>query len=228
MRLAIVVFALGATSLLAQEQYTPAPIDGATDTGSSSFSDQQVQSYQPLTLTQSYLYSFNQMFGPAAVLALGIHTAFDQMRVHPIEWGQSEHGLEHRLAYHFEMSLLRQNVAFAVRAFDHEDPRYFASGQKNVLKRTRYALAHAVIARKTDGSEMPAYSRFVVGFTTPEIAEAWRPSSYNTVGNVMASGSISIATAAITNVFREFLPDVKKFTDRRWPRASAFAFRNVP
>lgn len=229
MRIVFFVFALGAASLFAQEQYTPSATDGVSDTSSSLSQLSTAQPYQALSLRENYLYSYNQMFGPAALFALGIHTAFDQLRVHPVEWGNGTSGLEQRLAYHFEKSLLRQNMAFAVRALDHEDPRYFASGQKNILRRTGYALKHAVIVKKTtDGSEMFAYSRFVVGFAAPEVTQSWGPNRYNTVGNIMGSGAICIGTAALTNVFREFLPDLKKYTGRRWPRASALAFRNVP
>jgi hypothetical protein len=106
-------------------------------------------------------------------------------------------------------SFLRQNIAFGVGALDHEDPRYFRIGQGGVWKRTRYAIGHAFVVRNDNGSPMPAYSRFVADYSMPLLAQLWRPEAFRT-GRALGIGSALVGSDAAYNIWREFLPDIRK------------------
>ena len=167
--------------------------------------------YVPLTLGQKYMFSFKKVFGPGAILSATLHASLDQAGKQPRDWGTaSPDAFGVRMASRFGRSLIRQNIAFGVRAIDHEDPRYFVLGHGDAFKRTRYAMVHTFVVRNDNGTMMPAYSRFVADFGMPFIAQQWRPRRFQTVGEGLQAGSVAIGLAAGFNVGREFWPDIRK------------------
>ena len=56
---------------------------------------------------------------------------------------------------------------------------------------------------------MPAYSQFVAGFTTPYVAQTWRPGPIR-AGRELRTGSLTVSLAAAENMYQEFWPDIKK------------------
>jgi hypothetical protein len=96
--------------------------------------------YTPLDVEQKYLYSLNEMASPARWIGFAVHAAFDQAQKSPGVWGNGPDSYGFRVANAFGRSLLRTNIAFCVRAFDREDPRYFRLASGTAWKRVRYAL----------------------------------------------------------------------------------------
>lgn len=156
------------------------------------------------------MFSLKKVFSPAAVLSATLHAGLDQAGKQPRDWGWGSEAFGVRMASRFGRSLIRQNIAFGVRAIDHEDPRYFVSGHGNAFKRTRYAMVHTFVVRNDNGTMMPAYSRFVADFGMPFIAQQWRPRRFQTVGEGLRAGTFAIGLAAGFNVGREFWPDIRK------------------
>ena len=104
---------------------------------------------------------------------------------------------------------VRENIAFGLRALDHEDPRYVHSGEAGVLKRARHAIGQTFIARNAHGDTMPAYSIFASGLATPFVADAWRPEPVK-AGRELRSGGMTIGMKAVNNLVLEFWPDIRK------------------
>jgi hypothetical protein len=129
-------------------------------------------------------------------------------------WGLGAGAIGPRIASDFGRRFLRQNIAFGVRALDHEDPRYFRSGQGNVLSHVRYAAIHTFLVRNDNGSAMPAYSLFVSASTMPFIAQSWRPESFS-MARGFGGGGVSIGVALATNIWNEFWPDLRAKLPRK-------------
>ncbi len=165
--------------------------------------------YVPLDVKGKYLYSVDQMFSFPRLLSIAIRAGVDQGTDTPIQWGGGTAGYAERFASHFGRSFLRENIAFGVRALDHEDPRYFVLGKGGLWKRTKYAVRQTFVVRNDHGSTMPAYSRFISTYSMPLISQAWRPEQFS-VGRELGNGSIGMATGVGYNVFQEFWPDLKK------------------
>jgi hypothetical protein len=126
-----------------------------------------VSAYSPLDLKHKYLYSLNEMTGPAQWIGFAVHAGLDQAEKAPNAWGNGPDSFGVRMANHFGRSFLRSNIAFGVRAVDGEDPRYFRLGKGSGMTRTKYALTRAFLSRKDDGGWMPAYSRFAADYASP-------------------------------------------------------------
>jgi hypothetical protein len=165
--------------------------------------------YVPLTLGQNYAWSLHQMFDPGRLFVVAANAALDHSVNDPSAWGQGTEGYAVRVASRLGREVVRENIAFAVRAFDHEDPRYVRSSAAGIRRRAGYAAGRAFLARNERGETMPAYSLFVASLATPFIAQTWRPEPIN-AGRELRAGSMAIGLAASGNMYEEFWPDIRK------------------
>jgi hypothetical protein len=168
-----------------------------------------VDDYVPLTLWQNYAWSLHQIFAPGQILATSAGAAIDHSTNDPVKWGGGADGYALRFASRIGRVAVREEIAFAVRAFDHEDPRYFPSPDAGIWRRARYAVVRTFVVRNERGGTMPAYSLLLADFATPFIAQTWRPEPVN-VGREVRGGAIGIGVAAIGNLGKEFWPDIRR------------------
>jgi hypothetical protein len=173
------------------------------------------QIYVPLTVSQKYLYTFDKVLGPGALFADGFHGLLDYGLNKPRQWGTEGGSIGLRVASTFGRGFLSENIAFGVRALDHEDPRYFRSGQGTFFSRTRHAAIHTFMVRNDNGSTMPAYSLFVAGATMPFVAQSWRPEQFSVARGFGGGGTI-LGLAVVANVWNEFWPDIRAKLPRRF------------
>jgi hypothetical protein len=192
---------VGAAVVLAQDAEQLLPIDLALAAPST-------PAYVPLTLKQKYIYSIKEIFGPDRLVALGAHAALDQMGVRPAQWGGRPESLAVRFASHFGNSLLKHNLEFALRAVDHEDPRYFRMGHGLPWTRAGYAVLHTFVVHNDRGGWMPAYSLIAAGYGTPYLVRRWRPERFQTA-STLESGTVNVGIEMGANILREFWPDMR-------------------
>ena len=220
-------FLLSGTIGLMAQQTDFTPDESASSSSADSTEPAPGQpAYTPLDLKQKYLYSINEIFGISPLLAIAAHAALDQAGVRPAVWGRTPQSFAVRIASHFGDSLLRHNVEFGVRALDHEDPRYFRSGQGNGWQRAKYAVVHTFVVHNDNGRMMPAYSLFVTDYGVPFVVSQWRPHALSG----LESGTLGIGIGMGTNLFHEFLPDLKKSLPKSFTRGplSRFALADKP
>jgi hypothetical protein len=178
---------------------------GRDDTGPATTNDV----YVPLTLWQNYVWSLDRIFAPGELFVVGARTAIDHSRSQPSSWGGGTGGYAKRVASRLGRIAVREDIAFAVRALDHEDPRYFHSPEAGGWKRARYAVGRTFVVRNDHGGNMPAYSLLLADFATPFITQMWRPEPVD-AGRDLRAGAIGIGFAAAGNLSREFWPDIRK------------------
>jgi hypothetical protein len=164
--------------------------------------------YTPLTNKERYYYSVDQIFSIPRLAGIIARASIDQASGTPGAWGGGTEGYALRLASHFGRAFVHENIAFAVRALDHEDPRYFVSGHGSTWTRIKYATKATFVVRNDNNEMMPAYSRFVADFTMPFISQAWHPEPIR-AGRELASGSLGLGMGVVNNVVLEFWPDLK-------------------
>ena len=224
LRLSLVSSLFVCGSLLAQE--APANLEpvSSSDVSSSSLSASNAVlpnpllpsvtaplsvAYTPLDLKDKYLYSVNQTFTFPKFAIMGIRAGLDHYKHTPNQWDTETSGYAMRFASHLGRSLVREQIAFGVRAIDHEDPRYFRLGHGTIRERTKYAISRTFLARKDDGTWMPAYSRFIASYSMPFIASRWRPEPVRTLPMDLKAGTVGISLGMATNICQEFMPEFK-------------------
>ncbi len=171
----------------------------------------------PLTTRQNFDYGFNRVFNPGKLLLFGVEAAMDQEREVPGNWGQGMPRYSARYADRFGRALIRENMAFGVRALTGEDPRYELSHDSGILKRSKHAISRTFVVRGRNGRLMPAYSRFIADYGSPFIAEQWAPEPYH-ARRALGAGTIGIGAAVASNLASEFWPDIRRrFLRRSYP-----------
>ena len=173
--------------------------------------------YASLTLKQKYLYSLDRVAGPTRIIGFAAHAGLDQLWKKPEQWGSEPESFGYRIASNFGAHLMKETIGFGVRAMDGEDPRYFRSGQGSPWKRTGYALGHTFWVHNDKGGMMPAYSVLLADTMTPAIVQQWRPGPFTGLRE-LRSGTLGMAGSALTNVWLEFWPDVRKKLPARLSR----------
>jgi hypothetical protein len=127
----------------------------------------------------------------------------------PSAWGQGTEGYAERIGSHLARAAVRENIAFGIRALDHEDPRYFRSHDRGAWKRTRHAVGRSFMVRNERGGYMPAYSTLAADLATPFIAQSWRPEPIS-AGRELRTGGMGLGFDVVQHLGQEFWPDIKK------------------
>jgi hypothetical protein len=197
---------LGWSSLLAQEGQ---PAEASLGADSLAAASAPSDLYTPPTLSQQYLWSLHQVFDPTRLFFVAAHAAIDHSRDDPAGWGQGGTGYTTRVANYLARAAVRENMAFAIRELDREDPRYLRSTSTGVWKRACYAFTRTVVARNDHGGSMPAYSTLISNFSTPFIAQTWRPEPIS-ASHELRSGAFGLGIVAAGNLGQEFWPDLRK------------------
>jgi hypothetical protein len=205
---AVVLLAFAGSSF-ALAQDVPLPIADPTSESMPLVAPRPTPAYTPLTPRESFQYGFNRVFSPGKLLLFGVEAAMDQEREKPDNWGQGMQSYGDRYADRFGRALVRENIAFGVRAVTGEYPRYELSHESGIWKRSKHAIISTFVVRGRDGRLMPAYSRIISDYATPIIAEQWNPQPYHAT-QALSAGTAGIGIAIASNLGAEFWPDIRR------------------
>lgn len=97
----------------------------------------------------------------------------------------------------------------SVCAIDHESTLFTRRGSGGFFPRFAHVVVDTVVARKSDGSRMPAYSMLANDYGSWAIATLWEPPRLRTAGSIFEWGTGNVGVRAGGNLIREFWPDVK-------------------
>ncbi|MDQ6701442.1 MAG: hypothetical protein M3Z36_14780 [Acidobacteriota bacterium] len=164
----------------------------------------------PLGVSDKLIYHTKRIIEPTEFLRVGVSAGFQQFLGTPDEWGQGAEGYGRRYASSFGSNVLRQSITFGLVAALREDPRFFMSGKTGFGERLKSALTQTLICHTDSGGRSFAFGRVGGAFGSELISNTWRPKSVNTTGDALSRASSTLAVTAGTNVFREFLPEIKK------------------
>lgn len=208
----IVSLAILNAAFLAGQESQPAPAAQGQSEQDKALAEKRklVAQPPPLTVREKYRYTLQRSFGAQEMVVMTAGAGLDQWDRHPDEWGEGWDAFGVRVASHFGQNLVKQHIAFGVRAIDHEDPRFVLSHRKGIWPRVQAAIIHTYYVRNDNGRMMPAYSRFISDYGATFISRQWWPERFRTVQEGFRGGTVSLGLDAVYNVAREFLPDIKK------------------
>jgi len=108
-------------------------------------------------------------------------------------------------------------VIFALPTVLHQDERYYAKGQGKFLNRAAYAATRILITPDYHGRNTLNASEIFGRGIAQGIALSYYPSSDRTAGAVAVKYGWAMGRDALTNVFREFWPDIATHVLHRHP-----------
>jgi hypothetical protein len=91
----------------------------------------------------------------------------------------------------------------------HEDPRYFRRGTGPKWNRTWYALSRVMVTRTDAGGTRFNYSEWLGNASAVAISNAYYPDNRTFSDNSMKLMQ-QVATDAVSQVLKEFWPDIKR------------------
>jgi hypothetical protein len=108
-------------------------------------------------------------------------------------------------------------VIFALPTVFHQDERYYAKGQGGVLKRAAYAASRILITPDYHGHPSFNASEVFGRGMAQGISAFYYPSADRTGGALAVKFGFAMGRDALTNVFREFWPDIATHLLHRHP-----------
>jgi len=102
----------------------------------------------------------------------------------------------------------------------HEDPRYFRRGHGSVASRTWYAVTRVMVTRTDSGGRRFNYSEWIGNATGVAISNSYYPDNRNAWDNVEKLLQ-QVATDAISQVLKEFWPDIRRKLHHQPPASAA-------
>lgn len=99
----------------------------------------------------------------------------------------------------------------------HQDERYYALGEGGFWKRATYASTRIFVARKYNGENTFNASEVLGRAIAQGISVSYYPSSSNTGEKLAEKYAYALGRDALTNVFREFWPDIATHVLHRHP-----------
>ena len=106
-------------------------------------------------------------------------------------------------------------VIFALPTFFHEDERYYAMGKGSFWKRGIYAASRVLITPDYHGHNTFNASEILGRGISQGISATYYPSQDRTAGALAVKFAYAMGRDALTNVFREFWPDISSHLLRR-------------
>jgi hypothetical protein len=99
-------------------------------------------------------------------------------------------------------------VIFALPTVFHQDERYFAKGEGPFMKRAIYAASRVLITPDYHGHNGFNTSELLGRGIAQGISATYYPASDRTISSLAVKYAYAIGRDALTNVFREFWPDI--------------------
>src|SRR5438105_11232953 len=105
---------------------------------------------------------------------------------------------------------------FLFPVFYKQDPRYFRMDKGSVIRRVFYAASRVAITRNDDGENAPNFSNISGTLASATLSNAYYPREKRGVTRTFVRTGNGLISAAETNLFKEFWPDIsRKFLPRR-------------
>lgn len=146
---------------------------------------------------------------PLVVLA-GALAGIDQLNGDNPSFGQGVKGYAHRLGTWYADEAIGNMFSEGIfPVLFHEDPRYFRRGSGSVMHRTGYAISRVFVTTTDSGKHRFNFSEWSGNAVSVAISQSYYPDN-RTAGDATEKLLEQVGTDAISQVLKEFWPDIKK------------------
>jgi hypothetical protein len=128
----------------------------------------------------------------------------------PKEWGRGVSGFSKRIADEEAYSAVSGGLEAGIGSIWGEDPRYRRAIHGGVFHRIGHTIVATFVAPRPDGHIAPAWGRFAAEGGAIEIENIWLPPSARTSSAMAWRVGEDFAFRAVSNVWDEFWPDLRK------------------
>jgi len=178
--------------------------------------------YVPLTVGQKWKIATKDTFDYPSYVLAGAFAGISQLNNSNPEFGQGAEGYGKRYAAGIadqDMGNFMTEALFPTLL--HEDPRYFRKVTGSVKSRLLWAVERIVVTKTDSGGSTFNFSEWLGNGTVAAIGNAYY-SGERGFGYTMQRTFTQVGTDAISDVLKEFWPDIKRhFSKKRAATANA-------
>ncbi|MBI4749162.1 MAG: hypothetical protein HY774_11785 [Acidobacteria bacterium] len=172
--------------------------------------------YEPLNGKERVKLYLLQTYSPAVVFRIIGPSIGYQLGEVPPEWGNNFGGFGRRVASTYGVLILQSSFQAAGAAAMGYEPRYVRSSKKGFFKRTGHAFMFNFLTLNRDKKLRIDFPTLISIYGSNMIAaHAWYPDRFTARGDGVRLGNTSLAIRFASNLFQEFLPDIKKIFRRK-------------
>jgi hypothetical protein len=177
--------------------------------------------YQPITTKQKFTIAKKDTLDWPSYILAGFFSGISQIDNSNPSFGQGLKGYGRR----YISSVADQDIGnFMSEAilptFFHQDPRYFRKGSGSVLGRIAYAASRSAVAKNDSGRWTFNASEFLGNGVVASLGNTYYPDQVG-FKPTMQRMFTQIGTDSLSQVMKEFWPDVKrKLSHRKSPEMS--------
>ena len=166
--------------------------------------------YTPITAKQKFSIAAKDSFDYPLVGLAAFIAAYGQLdNSHP-EFGQGWAGYGRRVGTTYADQAIGNMLTEGIfPSLLHEDPRYFRRGYGSVWSRTFYAASRVLVTKTDAGGTRFNFSEVVGNGVGTAISNAYYPDDHTVGDNVEKLGE-QIGIDAVSQVLKEFWPDIKR------------------
>lgn len=165
---------------------------------------------QPLTVKQKFGGYAREQLGLSPFLAAGVSGAISQGLDSDPQYGQGWEAYGKRVG---AILIEGESVAILREGFFpsilHQDPRFYRKGSGGLVNRAVYAATRTLITRQDSGKRAFNFSSILASGGAAGLTLAYYPDRSQNTTQVFETFASNVGGIAITNVFREFGPEIK-------------------
>lgn len=168
--------------------------------------------YTPITAKRKLWIGFKDSFDYPVYFTSAIFGGINQLENTSPQFGQGLKGYGKRYITSYADQMLGNIMTESLFPIMlKQDPRYFSVGRSygGPGKRVRYAISRVLLCRSDAGKTVVNFSEIVGNSTAVAISNFYYTDNRNFRDNVEKLG-IQIGTDALSNVLKEFWPDIKR------------------
>ena len=172
----------------------------------------------PPTAKQAFIIATENSFDYSAFVFVGVTSALAEWSdTHPT-FGEGMPGFGEYYWHGFADKVDGNYLTlFLFPTVLHEDERYYTMGKGGFWKRAGYAATRIFITPNYEGSNTFNASEVLGRGISQAISAAYYPAQTRTVGGITEKLGYAMGRDALTNVFREFWPDISVHVLHRTP-----------
>jgi hypothetical protein len=175
--------------------------------------------FAPLSARCKFNLFLRTTYSPYTFLGAGFQATLDQAQGQWPHYGGGMRGWGKRFGATLADTESRRFIqTFALSTILHQDPRYFPSHERTLIARGWYAATRVVVTRKDNGDPAFNTSEFLGALLTSSLQNSYYPSDDRGFGETMNRFGGALSSDAVSNLLREFTPDMKRLFRKHAPK----------
>jgi hypothetical protein len=175
--------------------------------------------YTPLSARCKFNLFLQQTHSPYTFVSAGVQATWAQATGQWRSYGGGMQGWAKRFGATLADTESRRFIqTYALSTILQQDPRYFPSAKRTLIARVWYSTTRVVVTKSDNGNSAFNTSEFLGALLSSALQNAYYPRDDQTLGDTMNRFGGALSSDAITDLLREFAPDMKRLFRKHAPK----------